>query len=195
MFLARRPSRQEIERFIDTSRELPLSYSRVGLVREETAGRNLDEAVVAIGRGTADFERARTALTAWKQFDMGWVELFPRGASVEPGTIVAVLIRHVGFWSLNGCRVVYGAGDRHLGNHFGLAYGTLTNHAEGGEELFEVALNPDSGEVTYRIRAVSWPRTTLTRIGYPIARWLQAKFRQDSAQAMRRSTRGLDSQQ
>jgi uncharacterized protein (UPF0548 family) len=91
-------------------------------------------AVVAIGRGTADFERSRTALAAWKQFDMGWVELFPRSASVEPGTIVAVLIRHLGFWSLNGGRVVYGVGDRHRGNHFGLAYGTLTNHAEGGEE-------------------------------------------------------------
>ena len=108
---------------------------------------------------------------------------------------MAVLIRHLGFWSLNGGRVVYGVGDRHRGNHFGLAYGTLTNHAEGGEELFEVSLNPDSGEVTYRIRAVSWPRVTLTRIGYPITRWLQARFRRDSAEAMRRATRGFDSQQ
>ncbi|SRR6266852_2592849 len=195
MFFLLRPSDHTIERFIDKSRELQLSYSPAGLLRDETAGRNLDEAVVAIGRGKADFERSRTALAAWKQFDMGWVELFPRGASVEPGTIVAVLIRHLGFWSLNGGRVVYGVGDRHLSNHFGLAYGTLTNHAEGGEELFEVALNPDSGEVTYRIRAVSWPRVTLTRIGYPITRWLQAKFRRDSAEAMRRATRGLDSQQ
>jgi uncharacterized protein (UPF0548 family) len=195
MFFLLRPSRGTIERFIDTSRELPLSYSPVGLVRDETAGRNLDEAVVAIGRGAADFERARTALAAWKQFGMDWIELFPRGASVEPGTIVAVLIHHLGFWSLNGGRVVYGVGDRHRSNHFGLAYGTLTNHAEGGEELFEVSLNPDSGEVNYRIRAVSWPRATLTRIGYPITRRLQARFRRDSAEAMRRATKGLDSQQ
>jgi uncharacterized protein (UPF0548 family) len=193
MFLLLRPSDYAIERFIDKSRELPLSYSPVGLVRDETAGRPLDQAVVAIGCGTADFERARTALAAWKQFDMGWVELFPRGTSVEPGTIVAVLIRHLGFWSLNGGRVVYGVGDRHRSNHFGLAYGTLTNHAEGGEELFDVALNPDSGEVTYRIRAISWPRATLARIGYPITRWLQARFRRDSAEAMKRATRGLDS--
>jgi uncharacterized protein (UPF0548 family) len=195
MFFLLRPCRQTIERFIEMSQELPLSYSPVGLVRDETAGCHLDEAVVAIGRGTADFDRARTALAAWKQFGMDWVELFPRGASVEPGTVVAVLIRHLGFWSVNGCRVVYTVGDRHRGNHFGLAYGTLTNHAEGGEELFEVSLNPDSGEVTYRIRAVSWPRVTVTRIGYPITRWLQARFRRDSAKAIRRATRELASEQ
>jgi uncharacterized protein (UPF0548 family) len=195
MFFLLRPSRHTIERFIDKSRELPLSYSPVGLVCDETAGRDFDEAVVAIGCGRADFERARTALATWRQFGIDWVELFPRGASVAPGTTLAVLIHHLGFWSLNGGRVVYGAGDRHRSNHFGLAYGTLTNHAEGGEELFEVSLNPDSGEVNYRIRAVSWPRVTLTRIGYPITRWLQAKFRRDSAEAMRRATRGLDSQQ
>lgn len=193
MFLLLRPSCDTIERFIRASEAKPLAYSPIGIARHETAGRNLDEAVVVVGRGAADFERARSALAAWKQFDTGWVELFPRAASVEAGTIVAVLIRHVGIWSLNGCRVVYTVGDRLRGNHFGLAYGTLTNHAEGGEELFEVFLNPDSGDVTYRIRAVSWPRAPLSRIGYPITRWLQAQFRRDSAEAMRRATSGLDS--
>jgi hypothetical protein len=41
----------------------------------------------------------------------------------------------------------------------------LSNHAEAGEELFEVFLNSDTEEVTYRIRAVSWPRAMLARIG------------------------------
>ena len=30
---------------------------------------------------------------------------------------------------------------------FGFAYGTLTNHAESGEELFEVFLDPATGDV------------------------------------------------
>jgi len=188
MFLLRRPSSDTIERFISASQAKPLAYSPVGVARHEAEQHNLDEEVVVVGRGAADFERARSALAAWRQFDTGWVELFPRAASVEPGTNVAVLIRHVGIWSLNGCRVVYTVGDRLRGNHFGIAYGTLTNHAEGGEELFEVFLNPDSGDVTYRIRAVSWPRATLSRIGYPITRWLQAQFRRDSAKAMKRAT-------
>src|SRR5438552_3587101 len=138
MFLARRPSRQAIERFIGASQELPLSYSPIGIVATETGRGDRDEAVATIGNGPADFDRARAALLAWTQFDIGWVELFPRHASVEAGTVVAVLIRHFGFWSLNGCRVVYGTGGREDRDRFGFAYGTLTNHAEAGEELFDV---------------------------------------------------------
>lgn len=190
MFYIHRPSPQAIERFIGGSQELPLSYGPIGLIRSKTAGGDGDEMVVAIGRGAMDFERARAALVAWKQFDIGWVELCPRTAPVEPGTVVAVLIRHLGFWSLNGCRVVYGVGDRDRGTRFGFAYGTLTNHAEAGEELFEVFVNPDSDEVMYRIRAVSWPRVALTRLGYPITRWLQARFRRESTEAMKRATGG-----
>ena len=86
--------------------------------------------------------------------------------------------------------MVYRVGDLDRGTRFGFAYGTLTNHAESGEELFEVCLNPDSGAVVYRIRAVSRPRAALARIGYPVTRWLQARFRRDSAEAMRRATGG-----
>jgi uncharacterized protein (UPF0548 family) len=68
---------------------------------------------------------------------------------VQVGTTVALLIRHLGFWSLNGCRVVScvgSAGDR---ARFGFSYGTLTNHAESGEERFEVALD-EREQVIYR---------------------------------------------
>ena len=142
---------------------------------------------MTIGRGNDDFERARAALTAWKQFDMGWVETFPKNAPVEAGTVVAVLIRHFGFWSLNGCRVVYGVGSAHANSQFGFAYGTLTNHAESGEELFEVFIDSQSGDVMYRIRAMSWPLATLARIAQPIVRALQARFRRDSIAAMKRA--------
>ena len=82
---------------------------------------------------------------AWKQFDIGWVETFPRHAPVAVGTVVAVLIRHLGFWSLNGCRVLYSVGSLADAARFGFAYGTLTNHAEAGEELFEVFLDAADG--------------------------------------------------
>ena len=190
MFLTGRPSPHVIERFLNDSQGLPLSYGPIGIVSTEFARQNVDEEIVTIGRGALAFERARAALAAWKQFQIGWVELYPANARIEQGAVVAVLIRHFGFWSLNGCRVVYEVGDRHRGDRFGFAYVTLTNHAEAGEELFEVFFNPDSDEVMYRIRAVSWPRVTLTRIGYPIARMLQARFRRDSAAAMRQATVG-----
>jgi len=191
MFFARRPSRGAIDRFLSDSQELPLSYGPIGIINGETPWRDLDEAIVTIGYGRTDFDRARAALIAWKQFDIGWIETFPRHAPIEVGTIVAVLIQHLGFWSLNGCRVLYHVGGD---NRFGFAYGTLTNHAESGEELFDVFLNPESDEVRYRIRATSKPQAALAHIGQPVVRALQARFRRDSFAAMKRATRGFGSQ-
>jgi len=188
MFLVRRPSGTDIDRFVDRSRELPLSYDPPGIVRDRFDVSRFDEQLVTIGRGDADFERARTALVAWTHFDFGWVEAFPRQRSTDPGTVVAVLIRHLGFWSLNGARVLYHVGGKDGERAFGFAYGTLTNHAESGEELFEVFLDGRSGDVMYRIRAVSRPQAALAWIGQPIVRVLQARFRRDSAAAMKRAT-------
>lgn len=187
MFFLRRPPTRVIERLIEQSRDLPLSYGPVGLVASPPKDFDTDQTSVVLGNGRADFERARAALTAWRQFDLGWVEVFPRDAGVESGTVVMVLMRHLGFWSLNGCRVVYRVGEAEPNHRFGFAYGTLTNHAELGEEIFEVDLNRKSGDVTYRIHAASRPRAALARLGYPVARLLQARFRRDSVAAMRRA--------
>jgi len=188
MFLSRRPSPAAIDRFVEESRDLPLSYGPVGIVGNGAHGWTFDETTAVIGHGPADFERARAALLAWTQFDLGWVETFPRQTPVAVGTVVAVLIRHLGFWSLNGARVVYEVGSRTEGARFGFAYGTLPNHAEAGEELFEVFIDPPTGEVFYRLRAASRPRAVLARLGQPIVRVLQARFRRDSLTAMTRAT-------
>ena len=148
---------------------------------------DVEETTVAIGHGLADFERARAALIAWQQFNIGWIATFPRHAPVASGTVVAVLMRHLGLWSLNGCRVLYGVGGPDDAARFGFAYGTLTNHAESGEELFEVFMDPQTGNVMYRIRAISWPQAMLARVGQPIVRVLQARFRRHSVEAMKRA--------
>jgi uncharacterized protein (UPF0548 family) len=186
VFLLKRPTGCQIERFLDRSRGLPLSYGPTGIVRHPSAGRRVGEHVMAIGRGHGDFERARLALAAWKHFGLGWVEAFPAQPSIDVGTNVAVQIRHLGFWSLNGARVLYQVGSDGE-NTFGYAYGTLTNHAESGEELFEVSIDPQSGAVLYRIRAVSQPQSPLAWIGEPFVRVLQARFRRDSGLAMQRA--------
>jgi uncharacterized protein (UPF0548 family) len=189
MFLPRRPTRDVIDRFTRASQDLPLSYGPVGIVRTGTAVQHVDELTVAIGRGQPDFERARAALLAWKQFDIGWVQTFPPHGPVAVGTVVAVLIRHLGFWSLNGCRVLYNVGSPDDVARFGFAYGTLTNHAESGEELFEVFIDSRTEDVMYRIRAKSWPQATLARFGQPIVRALQQRFRDHSASTMKLATR------
>ena len=188
MFLTRRPTAATIDRFLDRCRDLPLSYAPVGVLGKRPGAGRFDEQVARIGHGPADFERARRALSAWKHFDIGWVEIFPDTPSIEPGTVVGVLIHHLGFWSLNGARVLYSVGETDGRTTFGFAYGTLTNHAESGEESFEVFMEAGSGRVMYRIRAVSWPHAALTYIGQPVVRLLQARFRRDSAAAIRRAT-------
>jgi uncharacterized protein (UPF0548 family) len=188
MFLARRPSLETIDRFLRESQHLPLAYGPIGIVSADSVREDIDQATVTIGHGKADLERARAALMAWKHFDLGWVEAFPRHAPIAVGTVVAVLIRHLGFWSLNGCRVLYCLGGDVDEGRFGFGYGTLTNHAESGEELFEVFINPETDDVIYRIRACSWPQATLARVGQPIVRVLQKRFRDHSAAAMKRAT-------
>jgi uncharacterized protein (UPF0548 family) len=189
MFFSHRPSPQDVERFLSESRDVPLSYAPIGLAREGRDRFNLDEQVTIVGSGEAAFARATAALIEWRHFDLSWVELFPRRAPIAPGTVVAVMVRHLGFWSLNGCRVVYQigvSGDR----DFGFAYGTLMNHAESGEEIFQVSFRPDTGDVSYTVRAVSRPRAMLATLGYPMVRALQARFRRDSADAVRRAITG-----
>ncbi len=190
MFLTQRPSPETIDRFLRESRDLPLSYAPIGLARAETGHKGIEETTAVIGHGRAEFDRARGALLAWKPFDIGWVETFPEHAPVAVGAVIAILIRHLGLWSLNGCRVLYCVGSPDDAARFGFANGTLTNHAESGEELFEVFIDPRSNDVMYRIRAISRPRAMLARVGQPIVRVLQARFRRHSVEAMTCATRG-----
>jgi uncharacterized protein (UPF0548 family) len=189
MFLVRRPAARDVDRFVAASRALPLSYTPIGLAVTGAAGFQIDDHTSIVGYGVAAFERATTALRAWRHFELGWVEVFPKGASIAPASVVAVFVQHLGFYSLNGCRVVYPIGDD-SDHEFGFAYGTLTNHAECGEEIFKITLDPHSGAVSYIIRAASRPRALLARLGYPVTRSLQARFRRDSARAVARAVAG-----
>ena len=111
MFLTRRPAPAAIDRFLRDSQDLPVSYARsVWSGTCPSTVRSTSRSSRSAG-APADFERAKAALMAWKQFDIGWVDLFPRQAPVAVGTVVAVVIRHLGFWSMNGCRVLYHVDD------------------------------------------------------------------------------------
>jgi uncharacterized protein (UPF0548 family) len=188
MFFARQPSSKAIETFLLDSRDLALSYAPAEISQPVAAPWRIDEIVGTIGRGRTDFERARTALLGWKQFDLGWVQLFPARVPAEAGGVVAVLVNHLGFWSLNGCRVLDVAGKPEENERVSVSYGTLVNHAESGQELFEVSMDDRSGDVVYRIHAVSRPRAAAARLGAPIVRRLQERFRADSIEAMKRTT-------
>ena len=184
MFLIRRPSPREVDAFLADCRERPFSYRGPETPERPPAGFLVDRETFPMGQGRQTFARAVEAVRSWRQFDLGWVTLFPVDAPVAPGAAVAVCIRHLGFWSLNGARVVSTSGSARA-DSFGLTYRTLTNHAECGEESFTVTLNPETGAVSYTIHAISSPHVFLTKLGLPYVRVLQARFRRDSADALR----------
>jgi len=117
-------------------------------------------------------------------FDLDWVELFPTRPLVHIGTTVAVVVRHLGFWSVNISRLIYVIDEV---SRYGFAYGTLPCHSEEGEERFLIERDPNTNEVWYDLYAFSRPKHPLARIGFPIARHLQKRFTRESLAAMKRS--------
>ena len=188
MFRLSRPSDKQIAAFLATQRGLTLSYAEVGSTRgAPAAGYVVDHNRVQLGFGSATFDRAVAALRVWRMSSLGWTTVFPVGAPVAPGTDVAVLVRHFGFWSLNACRVLYEIDDddRESGvRRVGFAYGTLPGHGEIGEERFSVEWRAADDSVWYDLYALSRPGHPLVRLLHPLARRLQRRFARDSKRVM-----------
>lgn len=160
------------------------SYAETGATRNHAPpGYRLRQQSFELGSGPGAFERAKQAIRAWRMFEMEWIELCRPDAPIEPGSTVAVLARHFGFWSLNVCRIVYVLDEP---RRYGFAYGTLPEHAETGEERFTVERRADDS-VWYDILAFSREKHPLAKTAYPLSRMLQARFRRDSGRAMQRA--------
>lgn len=188
MFLFTRPNKNSIQNFLDQCAEDHFSYSDVGLsISGSPPEYNADHNRIQIGHGLEDFEKAKTAIQSWKMFDMPWVELCWPDTPIDIGQNVVVLVNHFGFYSLNACRIVYLIDETAEILRFGFAYGTLTEHAESGEERFSVEFHPETGEVWYDVFAFSQPNPLLAKLGYPVSRMLQKRFAADSKQAMKRA--------
>ena len=186
MFFLTRPTDTQIAEFIRKCEEDSLSYPEVGATRETTPpGYDIDHNRIMLGHGESIFERAKAAVRGWKMFEVPGLELCYPDTPIETGRNVAPLAHHLGFYSLNSCRVVYVIDEP---NKFGFAYGTLTDHMEIGEERFTVELNPDSGEVWYDILAFSRPGNILVKLGYFYGRYKQKQFAVGSKDAMLRAT-------
>lgn len=184
MFLLRHPGPDRVTEFLAAQKHASLTYEPVGLSAASPSGYNVDEYDARIGRGEEALSRAKAAIDSWASFDIGWVELVAASDRPDVGADVALVVRHFGFWSLNGCRVVRRFPDEPGDPRYGFAYGTLHGHAQTGEESFTVELDPSDGTVLYRIRAVSKPSAILAWLGYPVTRMIQQRFREHSARAM-----------
>ena len=184
MLLLQKPSDLQVRAFITDQQQSSFSYGPLEITRNSAiSGFTVDHNRVQLGSGAPDFDAAVRAIRQWKMFDLGWVHLFFDNTPIEPGATVAVVIRHLGFWSMNACRIVYVVEEQ---ERYGFAYGTLTEHAERGEERFMVEWNHEDDTVWYDLLAFSKPGP-MASMGYPYTRRLQKRFAQDSVKAMKKA--------
>lgn len=189
MFFLTKPNRDAILGFVSHQKDRQFSYAEVGCSRAQApVGYVADHNRIRLGQGLDTFERAKTAVAQWKMFDMPWIELCPTNTLIETGATVAVLVSHLGFWSLNACRIVYVIEEDGAVKRYGFAYGTLPEHGELGEERFAVEYFSADQSVWYDVYAISRP-SFLARLAYPFTRALQKRFAEDSKAAMQRATR------
>jgi uncharacterized protein (UPF0548 family) len=192
MLLWQKPTPALVRAFLDQQAGQAFTYESVGATAETPPhGYAVDRTRVRLGAGDDVFRAAQAALARWEHFRLGWVEALPGDTPLRPGEVVAVLGRAVGAWWLNACRIVYVVDEPEPMRKFGFAYGTLPEHAERGEERFQIEVDPDDGSVWYDILAFSRPNQWLARLGYPVVRRVQKRFARDSAAAMVRAVAGV----
>jgi uncharacterized protein (UPF0548 family) len=186
MFFLKKPDPESIREFLAAQKSRQFSYEHIGASRTAAPrGYVVDHNRIQLGKGRSAFARAKDAIKQWKMFDIAWLQLFWRDTAIEAGATVAILISHLGFWSLHAARVVYTVEEeRGALETYGFAYGTLPDHAEMGEERFSVEFHP--GDVWYDLCAFSRPHL-LARMAFPYTRALQKKFAADSKLAMQRA--------
>lgn len=197
MFALTDPSDATVRRRLPSGTNAPLAYAEVGMTRDATdpngsrfrvpRGYRADHHRERLGQGSEAFTRAREAMERWAMFDgFGWLRLVhvaPTTGKPTEGTVVGVVARHLGFYSVNGCRVVYTVDEP---NRFGFAYGTLHGHAERGEERFLVERRSAENDVWFDLFALSRPGP-LAMLAAPMARRLQQRFARDAQAAMLRA--------
>ena len=189
MLLFSEPSEQQINRFLERGSSLEFSYSELGATNSAMLPPlfTVDRNRIQLGSGPLAWHQAVDAIRTWEMFSIPWVRLCWPTAPIAEGTNVAVLAHRIGLFWLNACRIVYLIDEDGPTKRFGFAYGTLTEHAESGEERFLVEWNHGTDAVSYELLAFSRPNQFLSRVGYPLARRLQKQFAPDSKAAMIRA--------
>ena len=180
MLLLRKPSAQAIQKFLEEQRTHVLTYTPGEANDLPPVGFAVDHTRIKLGNGTTIFTTARSALENWQQFHLGWLEAFPSTTPICEGENISVVVRSLGLWILNACRIVRTFDEE---GKFGFTYATLPGHVEMGEERFLIQRD-DEGNIWYDILAYSRPRHPLARLGYPYARRLQKRFGRESAERM-----------
>ena len=177
-----------IDEMIAAADHLPSNESKFLSIQNGLEGRRLpfffahDFSKSRIGKGEAIFATARRAFEQWEMFNLAWARVANPSAPINERQIVAVEVLSLGVWSVNLSHIVVTVNTP---TRFGFIYKMTPMHVEEGEECFLLELEPGSGDVTYRLEAVSRPQKVLTRLGLPVTRVFQHRFARDSHRRMR----------
>jgi uncharacterized protein (UPF0548 family) len=166
----------------------PLTYSPAGLTRDVPTPAGFSTMVERrmIGRGPADFARAREGLLSWQMHRDAGLAMTATAARAAVGVESLGLL---GIGSLGlavPCRVVWAVEEE---RRAGFAYGTLPGHPEQGEEAFVVDLAAD-GAVWFTVRAVSRPAAWYMHAAGPLGRLGQRIFARRYVSALQRLAAG-----
>jgi uncharacterized protein (UPF0548 family) len=181
MIRFREPLTADIRDFLNNNALTDFSYADLGCTRgRNVPGFNTDRFRIELGTGDVTFENAKRALRDWRGFATDWVRLCWPYKKLTPGTVVAVLAHHYGFYSVNAARIVYVVDEE---KRFGVGLGSLSKHLVRGEMALLVYQEAD-GKVFYEVTTISRPLHWLTWVFYPLARQRQNRFSQDSLRAL-----------
>jgi uncharacterized protein (UPF0548 family) len=148
VILLREPSDAQIRRFLEGG------ASRCGA----PPGYPVNHRRGRLGAGLETYARPVEAIRGWKMYETRWTKLCSPDVPIAKGTVVGVLGRHVGIWSLNACRVAYTIEEEApLLKYCEFAFGTLAEPVEQGEECFPVEWRAADDTVFYEVFAFASP--------------------------------------
>lgn len=187
VFYLRRPSEAAVAKILTSMQDTRLTFQHEGCTRNESCPPRYSEgrATLVVGQGRQDFDAARRGIRNLCMFDIDWAQATADSTTIKKGSLVAVIVNVMGFWSSNVCRVIDFIDEE---RRFGFFYGTLPGHIVEGEERFLVTLGEDD-LVHFELLAYSRPRHLLAWIGFPFVRWMQHKFRLEACERMKRECR------
>ena len=150
----------------------------------------IDETKVLLGtNGDVDYEKAKSALKSWKQFQLGWTEV-DEATRVRKGQKVCVMIQPFPrVWLLNPLEITYVSEEKKKSYSF--AHTTLQGHLLAGEEKFTVEKDLQNDRVYFKVETFSKPDHILAKVTYPAVRALQKIFGAHAGFEMKKAVRNM----
>ena len=195
MFFAHRPSDARVRERLAPLAQAAFTHGIEGLTRgpiQQPPGRfRLDVFRCELGHGEAVYARAVEGLRSFSNYPATFTRVVRLSPGFGVGTVFGTVASHFGFASMQPCRIAFLI-DEPEEKRFGYGLGTLPGHVLSGEECFVVWLDEGSESVQYEIRVLSRPATFSARVGRPLTRRVQRRFRQESHAAMRAHCKAAD---